>query len=476
VATSSVSSAATISTTSLSGLGLSGLSSGLNTTDIVTKLMAIEQAPQSLLKNQLTDLQTHTTALQSLNTAIAGLATTAKSALTANALNSFTATSSSTAVTATASATATAGSVSFTVDKLASAQVTVSPAMTKWDTAAVPSITVRTGSGTTQKDTTLTFTSSNLDDVVSTINKAGLGITATKVAAGTDSTGATQYRLQLRSATGAANAFSVSAGSTYSSASTVGTTISSAADAQLTLYAGTGAEQTVTSGSNTFSNLMTGLNITASAVSTTPVTVDVAADMTAASTNAQALTSGLIAVFSGIASSTAITSSSSTSGGTSSTSTSGGVFTGDSLVRLANNALLSAATDPVNGKSPSSIGIQLTKTGTITFDQTAFESAMKADPAGTTAMYQAIAKRVSDAATTASDPLTGSITSQVTSEQGQQSKLSTQISDWDTKLAAIQLQYTTQFNAMEVALNNLSSQASYLTSQITGLTTNYQNN
>jgi hypothetical protein len=28
---------------------------------------------------------------------------------------------------------------------------------------------------------------------------------------------------------------------------------------------------------------------------------------------------------------------------------------------------------------------------------------------------------------------------------------------------------------MEVALNNLSSQASYLTSQITGLTTNYQN-
>jgi flagellar hook-associated protein 2 len=150
------------------------------------------------------------------------------------------------------------------------------------------------------------------------------------------------------------------------------------------------------------------------------------------------------------------------------------VFTGDSLVRNVNSALLSAATDPVSGKSPSSIGIKLTKDGTITFDQTAFAAAMVSDPTGTTAMYQTIAGRVSDAASAASNAYTGSVSQQVTSETTQQSSMSTAISDWTTRLARIQAQYEAQFNAMETALNNLSSQASYITGQISGLTTNYQ--
>ncbi|WP_375387786.1 flagellar filament capping protein FliD [uncultured Amnibacterium sp.] len=466
---------ATISTTSLTGLGLSGLSSGLDTSGIITKLMAIESAPQGQLKTQLSSLQTHTTALQALNTAVAGIATTAKSALAANALSSFTATSSSSSATATASSTASTGSVSFTVDRLAAAQVTVTAAMTSWDTTTTPSITIRTNAnGSSPKDTTLTFASSNLDDVVSAINGQGLGVTATKVAAGTDPTGAMQYRLQLRSSTGAANAFSVSPGTAYSAGSTLGTTIASAADAQLTLYAGTGAEQQVTSASNTFSDLMTGVDVAVSAVSASPVTVDVAADVTAASASASALTSGLISLFAGIASSSAISTSSSSSGGTSSTSTSGGVFTGDGLVRLAKDSLLSAVSGAVGGKSPSSIGINLTKDGTITFDQSKFESAMRSDPAGTTAMYQSIATAVSKAATAVADPYTGSLTQQVTSEQGQQSSITSKISDWDTRLAAIQAQYTLQFNNLETALSNLSAQGNYLTSQITGLTTNYQ--
>ena len=130
-------------------------------------------------------------------------------------------------------------------------------------------------------------------------------------------------------------------------------------------------------------------------------------------------------MFSGIAASSAITTCSSTSGGTSSSSTSGSVFTGDSLVRNVNSALLSAATDPVNGKSPASIGINLTKDGTITFDQTAFAAAMASDPVGTTAMYQTIAGRVSDAATSASTAYSGSLSQQVTSETTQQSSIST---------------------------------------------------
>lgn len=471
---------ATLSTTSLSGLGLTGLSSGLDTSSIVSKLMSIESQPQTALKTQLTTLQSHTSALQSLNTAIASIATTAKSALTANGLSSFTATSSSTAATATASSSATAGAIQFTVDQLAQTQVSVTGAMA--DTSAFASsdhsITIQVGSAAAVK---VTAASSSIDDMVTAINSAGAGVTASKVAAGTVN-GVPQFRLQLTaSASGAAAAFSVFTGSTTDPSTQLGpastpalTTVTAAQDAQVTLYPGTAAAQPVTSASNTFSSLSGGVDVTVSAVSASPVTVNVTADATAATTSAQALTAALIQVFSGIASGSAITTTSSTTGGTSSSSTSGSVFTGDSLVRTVKDSLLSAATDSYNGKSISSIGISLTKDGTITFDQNAFKAAMAADPAGTTAMYQAVAQRVSDAASAASDAYSGSISQAVTSETSSQSALTTQISDWDTRLATIQQQYEDQFNAMELALNNLSSQSTYLTGQISGLTTNYQ--
>ena len=95
-------------------------------------------------------------------------------------------------------------------------------------------------------------------------------------------------------------------------------------DASITLYGGTGAEQTVTSSSNTFTGLMTGVNVTVSAVTTArrhdhgDPRLEQGRDDRGAP-----LTGNLIALFSTIATDTAVTTSSSTSGGTSSTSTTG---------------------------------------------------------------------------------------------------------------------------------------------------------
>jgi flagellar hook-associated protein 2 len=482
--TTTSSTSGTLSTTSLSGLGLTGLSSGLDTSGIITKLMAIESAPQTLLKTQLTTLQTHTTALQSLNTAVAAIATTAQAAVSANALLSFTATSSSTAATATASATASAGSLQFTVQQLAQTQLSVTGSMADTSTFASSDhiITIQPTGAAAVK---ITAASSSVDDMVKAINAAGAGVVATKVSTGT--TG--QYRIQLTAGTsGTAGGFAVYTGDSTDPSAKIGsgssptlTTVTAAQDAQVTLYPGSAAAFTKTSSTNTFTALNPGLDVTVSATtsSTDPVTVTVAADVTAASTSAQALTSGLITLFSGIASSTAISTTSSTSGGSSSSATTGGVFTGDTLVRSVKDSLLTAISqDTVNGvstgKSPSSIGIALTKDGTITFDQSAFEAAMTSDPEGTTAMYQRLATAVLTAANAASTPSTGSISTQVISETSQQSDSSTKISDWDTRLAAIQAAYQVQFDNLETALSALSSQSSYITSQIAGLTTNYQ--
>jgi flagellar hook-associated protein 2 len=460
-----------ISSTSLSGLGLPGLSSGLDTTSIITKLMSIEAAPQTALKSTLTGTTAYRSALQALNTAVAGVATGATAAARPGALASFTATADDPAVTATAGSGAAAGSISFTVDRLAAAQVSVTAAMSSFDAARIGTLTVRTGAPGATRDTPITLTSGDLDSVVAAINVSGAGVTATKVAAGAVD-GVAQYRLQLRSATGAAGAFSVSLGPTYTAdaSATLGLTqISAAQDAKLTLFSGTAASQPVTSATNTFAGVLTGVDITVSAVTATPATLSITPSTTAATAAAQSLTAGLVALFSGIASGTAISTAADSSG-----STTGGVFTGDGSVRLLKDALLTAVSGPVAGRSPSSIGISLTKDGTISFDQSRFAAAMASDPAGTTAMFQTIAQRVSTAATAASDPSTGTTTLKIASAQSTEASLTKQIGDWDTRLAAIQLQYTKQFNDLETALSALNSQASYLTSQLSGLTTDYQ--
>jgi flagellar hook-associated protein 2 len=434
--------------------------------------MAIETQPQTQLKTQLSSLTAHRAALQSLNTQLAAIAAAAAAASSAGALSAFTATADTASVTATAGGTAAAGSLSFTVTKLAQAQVSVTDPLTTWpDTSsATPSITIQVGTGASATTKTVTAATGSLDDVVDAINKGATGVTATKVAAGTDANGVAQYRLQLRSSsTGAAGAFSVFEGADATAPALPTTAVATAQDASLTLYAGTAAEQVVTSSSNTFKGLATGLDVTVSAASSSPVTVTTAADSSKAVSTAANLSGLLIAAFSTFSTRAAATPS--TTPGTAGTV---GVFTGDLATRTINDAMLAAATDPVGGKSPSSIGIVLTRTGTITFDQSVFSAAMASDPTGTTAMFQSVADRVSKAATAASDPVSGTLTTTITSQQRQETTLTDNISGWDTRLADIQARYQTQFNNLETALSKLSSQASWLTSQISGLTTNYQ--
>jgi flagellar hook-associated protein 2 len=463
-----------MSLTSTSGLGVSGLASGLDTTGIITKLMSIEAQPQTQLKTQLSTATTFRTALQNLNSSIASIATAAQTSAASGALTAFTATSSITGITAVADKTAAAGSISFAVTQLAKPQVSVTDAMsTRPDTStAKPSITIALGSGPSATTKTVTAASNSIDDIVAAINGGGAGVTATKVAAGTDANGVQQYRLQLRSnATGAAAAFTAYPGADASGAPLATTTVSTAQDASLTLWPGSTVAQTVTSASNTFSDLLTGVDVTVSAVTTDPATLTVAPDASKATSAAASLAAGLGALFANINTQSAVSTTSSSTGST--TGTTAGVFAGDLAVRQIKSDLLAAATGAVNGVSPSTIGFTLTKDGTVTFDQAAFSAAMAKDPAGTTAMFQTIAGRVQTSADAISNQYTGTLTSRITSAKSQESQLNDQISDWDTRLAAIKANYQTQYNALETALSNLSSQASYLTSQLAGLTTKY---
>ncbi|MDQ0261012.1 flagellar filament capping protein FliD [Sinomonas atrocyanea] len=462
------------------GVSVNGLGSGMDITSIITSLMNVEALPQQQLKQASADQQSMITALQGLNTKASALGDLATKISAPGATNLFTATTDNTAVTATAGTTATAATFNVTINQLAQTQVDVTAAMASWPTDSTGAPSALTLVDSTGKQTQITPASTSLDDVVTAINASGGPAKALKVASGTDASGNPLYRLQLTATqSGAAGAFTayqgtsadVSAGTATDLMSQPGSAVvTSAQDAKATLYAGTAAQQTVTSATNTFTNLLPGVNVTASAGAVgSSVAVSVASDAAGISKQASDLVASVNDLLNTIASNSQVTTTSSSSGVT---SASGGLFTGDSSVRAVGSAITDAVYMPTsNGQSPSQIGIVIQRDGTFTFDSAKFSAALAADPAGTQAALAEIAGRVATAATNASDPVTGSITSLIAGRQSAVNDLGTQISDWDQRLADRRASLTAVYNAMDTALGTLKSQQSWLTSQIAGLPT-----
>lgn len=457
-------------------LAVDGLVSGLDTTSLINSLMTLEAGPQNQLKAKVASSNTFTAALQGLNSSIASLATLAAKSSTAESLNLYTASSSSTTVTTSAASGASTGSLDVVVDQLAQAQSGVTAAMTQ---ASTTDFTLVASDGT---ETSITAASTSLDDVVSAINTADAGITATKVASGTDGAGVAQYRLQvIATATGLDSAFALHAGTSAMVANGSSTNlltapgaaiIRDAQDASVTLWKGTAAAQVITSSTNTFDDLLPGLAVTVSEVSTTPVTVAVSRDDAAVSALAKNLTSSLNGVFALISTKSAVVNSTDSSGNA---VLSAGVFSGDSTVRDVKQAILTAASAPVDGRSPSEIGISITKTGTLEFDADKFAAARKADPAFVERVLTEISSRVAAAAVSASDKYDGMITGRITGQESLVKSLGSQIDNWDLRLSSRRSTLEHVYASLEVQLSGMNAQSAWLTAQVAGLSSSNGN-
>lgn len=459
-------------------LGIDGLASGLDTTALINQLVAAEATPQTLLKKKATSAQSTITALQTLNAQVAALAETAKKAAGPASLQLFgTSVSGGPAtggpgVTAKAGTGAAAGQIDLVVGATARAQVAVSAPMESWiDVPAVLTLTDATG-----KSTEVTSSSASLDDVVRAVNASGTGVTALKVASGTDAAGDPLYRLQFTAgATGTSGAFQVhrgtaaqvAAGSGADLFAEPGSAVTTAArDASVTLWAGTPAQQVVTSSTNTFSGIVPGVDVTVTTASTEPVTVTVTRDASSAAKVASGLVTSVNAVLQAIASGSKSTTSTSSTGATTLVP---GTFSGQATVRDAGRALTTAASMPVGGASPASLGVVIQRDGTFTFDEAVFTAALAADPAGTQTRLAALAERVSGAASTVSDKTVGTLTTSITGQQTVVKDLGVRITDWDSRLAARREQLVKTYSALEVQLSNLQSQSTWLAGQVSAL-------
>ena len=459
----------------MSGMAVDGLISGLQTSDLISKMMDIERAPQQLLQQQQSLLQSAISAFQSLNTKFTSLASAAK-AITGDSLmqntswKAVTATSSDTTrVAVSAQPGAAAASLTFTVNQLASAATTFSSGTTAATTDVVtnaPSLTM-TKNGVT---TTIALTTGTLDDVVKSVNAANAGVTATAVQV---SPGA--YKLQLTSSTTGADdgkgiTLTKGGGASPFNTSSLGSlTVNAGNDAQI--YVGpAGSGYTISRPSNTISDLIPGATLTLlKADPTANTTVTLAADPNAAADAVSKMVDAVNSIFGQIKLDASYNQ----------TTKKGGAFTGDPLTRTLQQQLASAATNGVTGNalgSPGLAGVSINRDGTLTFDKQKFLDAYAKDPASVQAVLGAgttaspgVAGRLAAIAKSATDIGTGSLTLAISNRQSQVSALGTQISAWDDRLALKQKTLQSQFTAMETALGNMKSQSNWLAGQIASL-------
>lgn len=450
-------------------MNIDGLASGMKTKDVIDALMSVAAIPKTLVTNKITDRTTVITNLQSLNSSLQGLADKAKSAASPTSLSRFSATSSADAVTVTAGEKARAFSTAVAVDTLAVSHAVVT-APGGSDAFSGP-FTLVAADGTT---TELSPTGAAPSDLAAAINAAGAGVAATVVPGGRGADGQPLSRVQITATrTGADAVFTLHRGSAGEVAAGSATDVSAEAgaaivgqgtDAVIRLFAGTAAEQTVSSSSNTFAGIGEGIDITVRAVSAQPVTITVAADSTAQSDAAAAFVKDIAALL------TRIDNGSKATIAAPGSATTLGVFTGDSTVRALRGALASAVQSPVDGVSPSTIGINVDKAGVLSFDQEKFTAAMRADPAATQATFSAVSARVRATAAQYSDKYDGLLTQRITGQQTEVKTLRLQVENMDLRLDMRRATLERTYSAMEVRLSGLQSQSSWLTSQLAALT------
>ncbi len=207
----------------------------------------------------------------------------------------------------------------------------------------------------------------SLANLVSNINAAGTGITASAVATGTN-----QYVLQLASSTtGTAADLSVSTSAFAGSALGSMKVASAGADAQIQV--GGSGGYTLTSQNDTFSGLLPGLSVTVAATSTNPVTVTVSPDATTVAGNVKTMVDAANTVLGDIQKYAGYNEATKT----------GGPLMGSAVLQSLTNQIQSifasnSGTSTLgNAKN---VGISLTANGTLSFDQATFESAFAANP------------------------------------------------------------------------------------------------
>jgi flagellar hook-associated protein 2 len=214
--------------------------------------------------------------------------------------------------------------------------------------------------------TQVAISDGSLAGVVTAINNANAGVSATAVKVGNNA-----YRLQLASTTTGANTDVDVAGSAFTGLGSL-VTLTAGTDSQITVGSGAGAYQ-VTSSNNTITDLVPGLTLNLVAPSQTAVTVNVNRDAGSLADLVQTMASAANDALALAQKDTAYDATNQTAA----------PLLGDLTVQLQADRLVNAITSAVSTSSLGSAGLaglSIDKTGAVTFDRNKFLAAYQNDP------------------------------------------------------------------------------------------------
>ncbi len=436
--------------------------SGIDVTSTVDAILQIDAQPEVNLQNQVTTLNSQTSALQTIETDLASLQT-AVQALSdpTGALNAVTVNSSNNdVVSATAETGTTAGTHTIVVNSLATTSAAYSAPQTS-ATSALPTGTleIKVGSNTAVPITMGTAGSTdNLNDLAAYINQQNMGVTASVI---TDSSGAILSLVSQTSGTAGALTITDNTGTNGSD----GMGFTQATDAQGNPL-GTDASLTVdgvpvTSGSNTVTGVIPGVTLTLSGTSTSPVTLAIQPDLTQASTAINNFVTAYNQVMTDI--------------NTQNTYSGSGTpppLLGDPSLDLLQSQLLNGITTSMSGNGDvvnlQSIGIQLQEDGTLTVASSSSADSMDLNDAlandfsavqnlfqSTSSSSPGVAQALNTALTALTDPTNGPLNLDMSGISSQVTDLNTQISDFQYQLQQTQAQLTTEYSTINTTLEQL---------------------
>ncbi len=458
-----------------------GIGSGLDVDTIVTKLMAIEGRPLTLLQTAATGINTKISAFGALQSSVAALRDAALALTNPSAWSGTTGSSSdASAVGVASSASAVPGSYAVTVQKLATAQSVASSAYAS-NSAIVGAGTLHidlgswaAGSfaakaGSTGLDISIDA-ADTLAGVRDKINAAAAGVTASIV---TDTTGA---RLVLSSATtGADNGFRMTAANAAGDPNNLAALAFDPPNSSSTTLTQAGANAAATinglaisSASNSLTDVVQGLTLTLSKESTSPVQITVAQD----SFSTKTLTQSFVTAYNGLA--TTLANDIKYDSGTSTAGVLQGDSTAVSLQRQLRNMLSASSGASSAFGTLSQAGLEMQADGTLKINDTKLGAAMgnmaelkklfaNADTSGGgNDGFARKLRALGDSAlgiggllTSRTDGLNKSLTANTKSQSAMQ-----------TRLDATEARMRAQYSALDTKMATLNALSTYMTQQI----------
>jgi flagellar hook-associated protein 2 len=441
------------------GSTVDGLVSGMDTTSMIASMMKIESQPKLMLQQKVLTAQTAVASYQSVNSKLSTLKNAADDLGQLSTWRSVKPTVSSSNITAisTGGTNTSVGTVSFDVVSVAKAQSNTARVASTGDITTADSIDITVGTGDSAKTTTIDISKDkSAAGVAGAITAAGITVKASVV----PTSQGDSVMMISGTKTGAANGFTISGLDSLTMHTTTAAT-----DAQLQVG---GSDEdggySLTSDTNTFTNLMAGTTLTVSKVES-GVSLTSASDVSGIADKIKAMVDAANATLTEVGNQTAYDPGTNTAS----------PLTGDFMVRQLSQTILSGvssglsftADDGTTTKfgSLNKLGIQLDKTGQLSFDANKFTAAYNADPSSIKAAGIALAGQFETMASKQGD----NVTSAITSRNNNVDSLNSQIDNWDVRLSAKQEALQKQYATLETSLGKLKDQGTWLSGQIASL-------